>query len=119
MGILGDFKRSLAESAGRILLSQLADTQQKMAQLPEPIRTAALMGFVDKRRNLLANFGNWSSDGRIEMGKSLQKKARETFDMNVSEGYALWLAGAWLESMERPGSEAGEVHDFLNRIPGF
>ena len=116
MGLFGDFKKSLAESAGRIIFSQLADTQQKMAGLPEHIRTAALLGFAKKRKLLLEQLDNWTSDGRIEMGKTLQSKARETLNMNVAEGYALWLAGAWLESMERPGPDAAKAHDFLEEV---
>lgn len=119
MGIFGDLKKSLAESPGRILLSQLADIQQQMATCPESLRTAILMGFVEKRGRLLGSLGNWSANGRIETGKALQKQGRQTFDMNVTEGFALWLAGAWLESMERPGVEAAKVHDFLSQIPSF
>jgi hypothetical protein len=115
MGLFGDFKKSLAESAGRILWSQLQDTQQKMARLTEPVRTAALLGFLEKRDRLISNLDNMTSDGRIDLGKSLQSKARQTLDLNVAEGYALWLTGAWLESMNRPGIEAARVFEFLDQ----
>jgi hypothetical protein len=111
-----DFKRSLSESAGRILWSQLADTQQKMARLSEPVRTAALLGFLHKRDKLVDMLDNMTSDGRIEVGKNLQSKARATLDLNVAEGYALWLTGAWLESMDRPGLDAAKTHEFLDRV---
>ena len=115
MGMFGDFKKSMSESAGRILWSQLADTQQKMARLSEPVRTNALLGFVHKRDRLIDLLDNMTSDGRIAMGKQLQSKARETLDLNVSEGYALWLTGAWLESMDRPGLEAARTHEVLDQ----
>lgn len=116
MGMFSDFKQSLSESSGRILWSQLADTQQKMARLPEHIRTAALMGFLTKRDKLIDALDNMTGDGRIALGKELQSKARSTFDMNLAEGYALWLTGAWLESMDRPGLEAARTHEFLDQV---
>lgn len=114
MGLFDDFKRSLAESPGRILLIQLQETQQKLAQLSATVSNAALLGFVNKRERILPELDNMTSIGRIQMGKSLQAQARKTIDLNIAEGYALWLAGAWLESMERPGLEAAKVHHFLN-----
>lgn len=115
MGMFGDFKKSMSESAGRILWSQLADTQQKMARLSEQVRTTALLGFAQRRDRLIDQLDNMTSDGRITMGKQLQAKARETLDLNVSEGYALWLTGAWLESMDRPGIDAARTHEFLDQ----
>ena len=112
--MFSDFKQSLAESAGRILWSQLQDTQQKMSRLTESVSTNALLGFMQKRDKLIPALDNMTRDGRIEMGKLLQSKARETLNLNVSEGYALWLAGAWLESMDRPGIDAAKVHEFLD-----
>jgi hypothetical protein len=53
-------------------------------------------------------------DGRLAMAQTLQKTARQTLDLNVAEGYALWLAGAWLESMDRPGIDAAKTHDYLD-----
>ena len=116
MGIFGDFKKSLSESPGRILLSQLKDTEEKLFKLSDPIAKTVLIGFAKKRQLLLVSLNNWTSDGCIQMGKTLQTQARQTLDMNVSEGYALWLAGAWLESMNRPGPEAAQVHKELNML---
>jgi hypothetical protein len=116
MGMFGDFKQSLRESPGRILWGQLTDTRAKLAALPDNVRAVALMGFVDKREGLLTSLDNISSEGKVETGRSLQKKARETFNFNMAEGHALWMTGAWLESMERPGLEAAKTHDFLDRL---
>lgn len=115
MGMFDDFKKSLAESPGRILWTQLQDTQQKMSRLNESVRTNALLGFMQKRDRLISELDNMTSQGRTDMGKLLQAKARATLDLNVSEGYALWLAGAWLESMDRPGIDAARAHEFLDR----
>lgn len=114
MGLLSDFKQSFSESPGRILWSQLADTRGKLVGLSDNVRAAALMGFVDKRNLLLARLDNMSSAGKIELGITLQKRARETFNLDMSEGYALWMTGAWLESMERPRLDAARTHDFLD-----
>jgi hypothetical protein len=116
MGLFSEFKQSLRESAGRILWSQLKDTKAKLIRLPGEVRAQALMGFVDKREKLIPKLDNMSSEGRIEMGTLLQKKARETFNMNMSEGYALWLTGAWIESMNRPGPEAEQTYEYLNGL---
>lgn len=116
MGMFGDLMQSLSESPGRILWTQLADTQQKMARLAPTVRTAALLGFVKKREALISQLDNMTQDGRIKLGKDLQSEARRTLDMNVSEGYALWLTGAWLESMNRPGIEAAKTVQFLEEV---
>lgn len=116
MSLFGDFKKALSESPGRILWTQLQDTQQKMARLSEPIRTDALLKFLNKREKLALAIDNMTRDGQIELGKTLQKTARETFNLNISEGYALWLTGAWLESMNRPGLEAAQTFEFLDHV---
>ena len=114
MGMFGDFKKSLAESPGRILWTQLQDAQQKMSRLSEPVCTAALLGFVQKRERLIPALDNMTRDGRLSMAQTLQRTARQTLDLNVAEGYALWMAGAWLESMDRPGIDAARTHEFLD-----
>lgn len=115
MGIFGDFRKSLAKGPGRVLWAQLQDTQQKMSRLTDPVRTNALLGFVEKRERLIPALDNMTSTGRIDTGRNLQKKARETLDSNVSEGYALWLAGAWLEAMDQPGIDAAKTVEFLDQ----
>lgn len=116
MGLFGDFRQSLQESAGRILWGQLQDTARKLTNLENGIRAKSMAGFLDKRKRLIPLLSNMSADGRIETGIRLQKEAKQTFDMNVSEGYALWLTGAWLESMERPGIDAVKTHDYLDGL---
>ena len=113
--MFNDLKKSLAESPGRVLWAQLRDTHQKMSRLTDPVRTNALLGFVAKRERLIPALDNMTSTGRIDMGKHLQAKARETLNSNVSEGYALWLAGAWLEAMDQPGIDAARTVEFLDQ----
>lgn len=115
MGLFDDFKKSLAESPGRILWMQLQDTQQKMARLNPEICASALVGFVNMRDHLIPKLDNMTKDGQLKTAKQIQDNARETLDMNVGKGYALWLTGAWLESLNRPGIEAAKVCDFLDQ----
>lgn len=116
MGFFDDLKQSLSESPGRILWAQLADTQQKMARLAPSICNAALLGYVKKREALIGQIDNMTQDGRIKLGRQLQTEAKRVLDMNVSEGYALWLTGAWLESMNRPGLDAARTVQLLEDV---
>ena len=115
MGLFGDFKKSLSESPGRILLGQLQDTQQKMARLNPDISANALAGFVAIRDHLIPTLDNMTQEGKLRTAKQIQDNARQTLDLDVGKGYALWLTGAWLESMNRPGIEAAKVCDFLDQ----
>ena len=117
MGWFTDFKQTLDESPGRILWGQLGDTAKKLRHLPEPVATAAYLGFLHKRALLRARLANMSPDGRIATGITLQKRARDTFDLDLAEGYALWLTGAWLETMDRPGPDATRTHQALDGMP--
>jgi hypothetical protein len=116
MGLFGDFKQSLSESAGRILWDQLQDTQRKLANLPDQVRADALMKFVSGRAALLPQLDNMSTDGKIKIGIELQKRARATFDLNMAAGYGYWLTGAWIESMVRPGLQAAQTFDYLDGL---
>ena len=115
MGLFGDFKKSLSESPGRILWGQLQDTQQKMARLNPDICANALAGFVTMRDHLIPTLDNMTQEGRLKTAKQIQDSARQTLDLDVGKGYALWLTGAWLESMNRPGIEAAKVCDYLDQ----
>jgi len=115
MGMLNDFKKSLAESPGRILWGQLQDTQQKMARLNPEVCANALAGFVQMRDHLIPMLDNMTKDGQLKTAKEIQDGARQSLDMDVGKGYAMWLTGAWLESMNRPGIEAARVCDFLDQ----
>lgn len=115
MGLFGDFKKSLSESPGRILLGQLQDTQQKMARLNPDISANALAGFVAMRDHLIPTLDNMTQEGKLRTAKQIQDNARQTLDLDVGKGYPLWLTGAWLESMNRLGIEAAKVCDFLDQ----
>lgn len=75
-----------------------------------------MVSFVDKCELLERERVNWSQAGRLKMGRDLQTKARKEFDFNQAESYALWLAGAWLESSERLSPDATFVHETLQEL---
>lgn len=95
---------------------QLQGVHQELLQLPKPLFGKTVSGYVDKRAEILSSIDEWSSAGRIREGKALQRQGHKERDFNRSSAYALWLTGAWLESMERPGIEAMQVHEFLNAL---
>lgn len=116
VGLLADFKRTLDESPGRILWQQTQDSFLRLQRLPEHVFEAAIAGYVRRISAIEMEMDNWTSQGRIKVANELQKQARKTLDLNVAEGYALWLAGAWLEAAERPGQEARQTHIALDGL---
>jgi hypothetical protein len=87
-----------------------------MASASPAVANGALLLFAENRRKQLELIDNISSKGRIELGKKLQREARTTFNLNMTDGFALWLTGAWLESMERPGLDAIRTYDTLEQM---
>lgn len=116
MSFFSELKNIASDSAGRILWKNLQETLALLENLSENVQFAAISGFLDKRKKLLSAKDNMTSDGRIKMGKYLQGEARKSVDLNVSEGYSLWLAGAWLESKERSGIQAEMTYDLLENM---
>ena len=116
MGLFSMMREANEEAHGTRLRQHLDDTLMRMAQLNDQVRGTALMRFADKREKLLSNLPNMSKEGVIKMGRFLQSKARETFDLNIAEGYALWLTGAWAESMQRESGIAQGVHEQLDEL---
>lgn len=119
-GLLNRFANKLKdaeeESAGRKLREGLLSTGDNLQSLDDGIRSRALQGFLQKTYALERDLPNWSREGRIKIGRSLQQEAKKKFDFNQAESYALWLAGAWLESRERETLDASFVHQALREL---
>lgn len=116
MGLFSILKETMNHSRGEILLSHWQDTKQKLYAMDSTIRGRALMGFLDKRNRLHSQIPNMTIEGCISMAKFLQKEARKIGDLNVAEGYALWMAGAWIEGMASPSDGARRVYQELEDL---
>ena len=113
MGIFDGFKKSLEESPGRVMLQLLHSHAPKFQNLPQHIEMAAIQSHLDKKRELSYELDNITPNGAIKIGIQLQKKGLQTIDINITEGYAIWFTGLWLESMCRPGDDAKAVHESM------
>lgn len=116
MGLFDIFKEANEDVHGARLERGMQDTMQVLATIDEDIRARALVDFIKKREKLLSNIRNMTSKGCIDMGRFLQDEARKKYDIDIGESSALWMAGAWLESMERKSQAAREVHASLNDL---
>lgn len=106
-----------AEQAhGKRLRDGLVSTREKLLTLDRELAKRAILGFIEKREQLQREMGNWSKDGCIKVGRTLQDEARKTYDFNLSGSYALWMAGAWLESSQRASDDAEFVHMTLDHF---
>jgi PHP family Zn ribbon phosphoesterase len=119
----GIFGRAMAailetneQAHGNRLRDSLASTGQQLKKLDEAIVISAIKGFLEKRAELATQRPNWSREGCIKVGRKLQDQAREKFDFDQSESYALWMAGAWIESGARTSTDAEDVHRTLDEL---
>lgn len=104
------------EVHGARLRAGLTSTGQQLQALEPEVIASMMTRYLEKRQMLADQRANWSRDGRIKMGSQLQQEAKKHFNFNQAESYALWLAGAWLESAERRSVDAEFVHDALNEL---
>ena len=104
------------EAHGARLRAGLTSTGQHLQKLEPEVIGSMMTRYLEKRQMLANQRANWSRDGRIKMGSQLQQEAKKHYDFNQAESYALWLAGAWLESAERRSADAEFVHDALNKL---
>jgi len=116
MGLFDIFREANEDAHGARLDRGKQDTMRLLSTIDENVRVRALIGFVEKRNKLLSNIRNMTSKGCIDMGRFLQDEARKKYDIDLAESCALWMAGAWIESMERKSASAGEVHASLNDL---
>lgn len=109
MGLFNIFQEANEEAHGKRLSRGFNDTIRLLSGIDEDLRIKALIGFMEKRKQLLSHMRDMTSKGKIDLGRKLQDEAAKTFDIHMSEACALWLAGAWLESHERTSDSAKQV----------
>ena len=110
------FKEANEDAHGKRLREGLLSTGQAIKQLDERMLQLAFKKYLEKKTHLENQMINWSQEGKIKMGRTLQDEARSKFDFNQAESYALWLAGAWIESGFRRSDDAVFVHESLETL---
>ena len=120
MGLFGFIadaaKGANADAHGHRLLSGVQSSFSLIPKLDDRTKEALVMGYVQILDRLVSQSNQWSSDEKIKLGRIMQDQAREKFDIDISGSYAKWLAGAWLESGERPGLKAQQAHGMLDGL---
>jgi hypothetical protein len=103
---------------GRRLREGLLSTGAQLKGMEEHLLNRTMQAFISKCDALTSELDNWSKQGRVKIGRELQARARREFDFNQVESYALWLAGAWLESGSRTSADALFVRRALEELRG-
>jgi len=104
------------EIQGAKLLKNLSDNLERLSKMDSVVFDQAISTFVSKRDSLSLAMVNMSSKGCIQTGQKLQIESKQFADLDVSHSCALWLTGAWLESLHRTSDKAKYVHALLSDI---
>lgn len=99
---------------GTRLLREFDDSIRRIAPLDG--RDEIIRRFVYQRTIIRREMHNWSRDGTLSQATDLRRKARQTFDLNVVDGYSLWLTSAWLEASVRRSADAQHVWQQLDQL---
>ena len=118
------FFRTIADAAkeanedahGERLLRDVQSTFSCLENLDGKISYVAMSGYLQIQDRLGGQMLNWSREGRIKVGRTMQRQARVAIDTDMAGGYAKWLAGAWLESNERNSLKAQQAHALLGDL---
>lgn len=109
-------KEANDEAHGERLLREVQSTFSCLENLDGMVSYVAARGYLQIQERLIGQMLNWSREGRIEIGRTMQRQARDAFDTDMAGGYAKWLAGAWLESKERNSLKAQQAHALLGGL---
>jgi hypothetical protein len=104
------------DAHGARLLREFRDSIGKMGNMPSERSDEIIQRYVSKRAKIKPSMVNWTFDGILSMAKSLKDEARRVTDLNIIEGYALWMTSAWLESGVRTSDNAREVFTQLDEL---
>lgn len=104
---------------GQRLLQQLNWTFAELEQLDDAGQKSIMSDFLALLEKFSAEMGAWSLEERIRLGQSFQQEAIEAFPNNRLIAYALWLAGAWLESGARRSRSAIQAHELISGFASF
>ena len=112
-------KEANDEVHGERLLREVQSSFVCMESLEGKIQYVAMMGYLQIQEHLIAQMPNWSREGKINLGRTMQHQARDAFDTDMAGGYAKWLAGAWLESKERNSLKAQQAYGLLEGFADY
>lgn len=99
---------------GARLRNEFDDSIRRIAPLDG--RDEVIRRFVYQRTIIRREMHNWSRDGTLSQATILRKKARQSFDLNVVDGFSLWLTSAWLEASVRRSADAHHVWQQLDQL---
>ena len=100
-GLVKGFQEVNEDIHGARLLEEVRSTFCSMERLNNNLQGVALLGFLEIRQTLVSEMPNWSREGRIKLGRTMQLQARESFHLDMAGSYSKWISGAWLESQSR------------------
>lgn len=109
-------KHVTGDVQGAKLVKGLAVNLEVLSEMDDAIFDRAVSAFVSKRELLRTDMKNMSSKGCIQTGQKLQIESKKIADLDKSGSCALWLAGAWLESLHRTSDKAKAVHFLLEKV---
>lgn len=115
-GIVNAVKDVTDDVHGSKLEKGLIANIELLNRMDENFLDQSVSAFVSKRESLRTEMGNMSAKGCIKTGQKLQAESKKTADIDISGSCALWMAGAWLESLHRTSDKAKKVHAFLDAV---
>jgi hypothetical protein len=72
--------------------------------------------FSVNRQSLSEQIPDLKRHDTVALGQQLQEEAMGHYEDNLQKGYALWLTGAWLESVKQTSPAGYEVYALLNAL---
>ena len=117
--IAGAAKEANEEAHGERLLREVQSTLVSIENLDGRVLYVAMQGYLQIHERLIEQMINWSSEGRIKIGRTMQQQARNAFNTDMAGGYAKWLGGAWLESKERNSLRSQQAYSLLQNFADY
>lgn len=114
---LRDAVADASESAhGVRLKAEFDDSVRSLARMDKAISDEAIRQFIEKRAAIVVKMANWTRVGKLTVAASTRTEARRVTDLNLTEGYALWMTSAWLECSMRTSADSRHVFEQLDGL---
>ena len=123
MGLFSSLKDAAIEANedahGTRLLSEVHAAFADLEKLEPQLQLSSMADFLQILERVEESTPNLSRDGRIKLGRTMQRQARSEFDFNMAGSLAKWLAGAWLESQERTSLKATQAFALVQGFASY